>query len=103
MAIPGTLEHEGTNPITQGQMDAIPNLYKAQDWIMDQFVPDDQVSSCYERIWDESGYDRGAVWFDGDALDTDPVASSLAAYGFDLYDQTGGKWYVFLPDDRAVE
>lgn len=111
MSIPGTLTHSGPTAVPQASIDEIPNVSAAAKWLVAQSVAaatgDPPVvpitHTCHEAHWTEEGYEQGGVWFMGDAVDTDPVAASLAAYGFDLYDQGSGKWYALLPDDRVAQ
>lgn len=112
MAIPGTLVYVGANPISQAFYDELPNMKAVVQWLSDQAVedieqPPESLVIIIEHIShevsaSETGYEPGAIWFTGDSVDTDPIAEELATYGFDLYDQGSGKWYVFLPSDRTV-
>lgn len=110
MPIPGTLVYEGPAAVSQALIDEIPDLVGAIPWLVAQQVEDPEADPLvkyiehisHERIWNEAGYELGAIWFSGDSTNTDPIAASLAVYGFDLYDQGSGTWYAFLPSDRAA-
>jgi hypothetical protein len=111
MAIPGTLTYEGPTEVSQAQYDEIPDMEACAAWLSDRSVVDIEADPVvdvidhlsWEMIWEETGYEASAILLEGEAVAMDALASQLSAdYGFDLYDQTGGKWYAFLPDDRSV-
>ena len=110
MAIPGTLEYEGPTSVSQERIDELPSIRSVTAWLSTESIVDPEadpivdslVAISFEQNWNEEGYESGAIWFLGDETAADTIASDLSTYGFDLYDQGSGKWYVFLPNDRQA-